>query len=57
MPRLRVLALLAAATGPVEATTFLVTKTANTNDGVCNVDCSLSEAIVADNANPGADCV
>ena len=30
------------------AATFTVTKTADTNDGVCDTDCSLREAIVAD---------
>lgn len=37
--------------------TFTVTKTADTNDGVCDADCSLREAIVAANANPGADTI
>ncbi len=36
---------------------FLVTKTADTNDGSCDVDCSLREAIVAANAAPGPDVV
>jgi CSLREA domain-containing protein len=39
------------------ATTFNVTKTADTNDGACNADCSLREAIVAANANAGPDDV
>src|SRR5512141_1158976 len=39
------------------AATFVVTKTADTNDGTCNADCSLREAIVAANANPGADVI
>jgi len=39
------------------ATTFPVTKTADTNDGVCDPDCSLREAIEAANANPGVDDV
>jgi len=39
------------------ATTFPVTKTADTNDGVCDPDCSLREAIDAANTNPGADDV
>ncbi len=30
---------------------FVVTKTADTNDGVCDADCSLREAIVAANTN------
>ena len=36
------------------ATQYLVTKTADTNDGTCDSDCSLREAIGASNANPGA---
>jgi CSLREA domain-containing protein len=39
------------------ATTFPVTKTADTDDGSCDPDCSLREAIEAANANPGADNV
>ena len=39
------------------ATTFPVTKTADTDDGSCDPDCSLREAIEAANANPGADVV
>jgi large repetitive protein len=39
------------------AATFTVTKTADTNDGVCNSDCSLREAISAANASPGADTI
>ena len=37
------------------AQTFTVTKTADTNDGACDSDCSLREAIVAANLNPGSD--
>jgi CSLREA domain-containing protein len=37
------------------AATFVVTKTADTNDGTCDADCSLREAVIAANANPGAD--
>lgn len=37
--------------------TFTVTKTADTNDGMCDADCSLREAIIAANANPGADII
>ncbi len=37
--------------------TFTVTKTADTNDGVCNADCSLREAIIAANAAAGADTI
>lgn len=40
------------------AATFTVTKTADTNDLVCNSDCSLREAIVAAHANgTGADTI
>ena len=39
------------------ATTFPVTKTEDTNDGVCDPDCSLREAVDASNTNPGADDV
>ena len=39
------------------AVTFTVTKTADTNDGVCNSDCSVREAIRAANASAGADTV
>lgn len=39
------------------ATDFVVTKTNDTNDGVCDADCSLREAIAAANASPGADRV
>ena len=34
----------------VSAATFTVTKIADTNDGTCNADCSLREAILAANA-------
>jgi CSLREA domain-containing protein len=34
---------------PAHATTLTVTKTADTNDGVCDADCSLREAIAAAN--------
>jgi uncharacterized repeat protein (TIGR01451 family)/CSLREA domain-containing protein len=36
---------------------FSVSKTADTNDGTCNADCSLREAIVATNASAGADMI
>lgn len=42
---------------PVYAASFIVTKTADTNDGVCDADCSLREAIGAANASPGADTI
>jgi|CXWL01.1.fsa_nt_gi CSLREA domain-containing protein len=37
--------------------TFTVSKTADTNDGTCNADCSLREAIGAANALAGADSI
>jgi len=40
-----------------QAATFTVTKTADTNDGSCNADCSLREAIRAANAAGGSDTV
>jgi len=39
------------------AATFAVTKTADTNDGACDADCSLREAIIAANSNPGHDTI
>ncbi len=39
------------------AATYTVTKTADTNDGVCDADCSLREALAAANANAGADTI
>jgi CSLREA domain-containing protein len=39
------------------AATFVVTKTADTNDGTCDSDCSLREAIIASNAAAGADTI
>src|SRR5262252_1472863 len=46
-----------ASTVPVRAADFIVTKTIDTNDGTCDADCSLREAIIAANANPGAHVV
>lgn len=48
--------LLAAATA-AHADTYTVTKAADSNDGKCDEDCSLREAIAAANARPGADMV
>lgn len=42
---------------PAHAATFTVSKTADTNDGTCNADCSLREAIAAANAAAGADTI
>lgn len=39
------------------AAAFTVTKTADTNDGVCDADCSLREAIRAANAQAGDDTI
>lgn len=39
------------------AAVYIVTKTADTADGACNSDCSLREAVLAANANPGADII
>lgn len=39
------------------AATYTVSKTADTNDGVCNADCSLREAIGAVNAGAGGDTI
>lgn len=39
------------------AATFTVTKTADGNDGSCNADCSLRDAVVAANATPGLDTI
>lgn len=39
------------------AATFTVTKTADTNDGSCDADCSLREAIDVANGTPGQDIV
>lgn len=54
---LAALAGLLAAVRPLEAATFFVTKTADTNDGTCNADCSLREALVAANATAAMDTI
>lgn len=41
----------------ISAATFTVTKTADTNDGICNNDCSLREAIAAANDASGDDVI
>lgn len=52
------LTLLALAAVPAaEAAVLTVTKTADTADGACNQDCSLREAVLAANADPGTDVV
>jgi len=50
-------ALVALPTRPALGATFTVSKTADTNDGTCDGDCSLREAIVAANAAGGADTI
>lgn len=50
-------AAIAAACTNVSAATFTVTKVADTNDGLCNADCSLREAIIAANNLAGADVI
>jgi len=39
------------------AASWTVTKTADTNDGACDADCSLREAIIAANAAAGPDMI
>lgn len=41
----------------VNAATFTVTKTADTNDGFCDADCSLREAVAAANLAVGTDTI
>ena len=43
--------------GAVNAAVFTVTKTADTNDGVCNADCSLREAVTAANNTVNDDII
>ncbi|HEY4597279.1 MAG TPA: choice-of-anchor Q domain-containing protein, partial [Thermoanaerobaculia bacterium] len=52
-------ALLFALTLPasLQAAVFIPNKTADTNDGICDSDCSLREAIAAANQNPGEDVI
>ncbi len=40
-----------------DAATFTVTTTADADDGACDADCSLREAVVAANAAPDADTI
>src|SRR5882672_9391664 len=46
-----------AGTALAPALTLVVTKTADIDDGVCDADCSLREAITAANANAGAETI
>lgn len=41
----------------VQAETFIVTHTADTDDGICDSDCSLRDAINTANGTPGQDTV
>jgi CSLREA domain-containing protein len=52
-------ALLLALTLPaaLQAAVYIPSKTADTNDGVCDSDCSLREAVAAANQNPGVDVI
>lgn len=52
---LGILVLMFAADPALAQSTFLVTKTADTNDLICDADCSLREAITAANADPSSD--
>ena len=52
-----VLLALAASTSVASAAVYIPTKTADTADGACNADCSLREAVLAANANPGDDVI
>ena len=52
-----VASILAALPGAASAMQFIVTKTADTADGVCDADCSLREAVIAANTAPGADII
>jgi CSLREA domain-containing protein len=45
------------AADPIGAATFTVSKTADTNDGVCDADCSLREAVAAAAASPSDDVI
>jgi CSLREA domain-containing protein len=51
------LILMAAIASSVQAATLTITKTADTNDGICNADCSLREAIAASNATASNDVI
>ncbi len=42
---------------PASAATFTVTKTVDTEDGACDADCSLREAIIAANLHAGAGTI
>ena len=50
-------AFLVAMPSAAQAATLQVTKTQDSNDGTCNADCSLREAIIAANATAAADTI
>jgi CSLREA domain-containing protein len=52
-----ILLLIAGFSGAVSAATFTVTKTADTNDGVCDADCSLREAVAKANSATSNDII
>ena len=56
IPVLATLALVAA-TPAAQAAVFTPSKVADTSDGACDTDCSLREAVIAANANPGTDVI
>ncbi|HEY4591665.1 MAG TPA: CSLREA domain-containing protein, partial [Thermoanaerobaculia bacterium] len=41
----------------LQAAVFIPNKAADTNDGVCNSNCSLREAITAANQKPGENII
>lgn len=43
--------------GAMAQALFVVTKSVDTADGVCDADCSLREAVIAANATPGHDVI
>ncbi|MDW8212484.1 MAG: CSLREA domain-containing protein, partial [Roseiflexaceae bacterium] len=59
---LAIVAVIVFAAGAVSPTSaqgdpLIVTKTADTNDGVCDTDCSLREAMIIANTLPGPDTI
>ena len=57
-PAALALVLLAASAPAATAAVYIPTKTADTADGTCSpTDCSLREAVLAANANPGEDVI
>jgi len=56
-PFLRMLFFLVFVTANANAAVFQVTKTDDTNDGVCDSDCSLREAVIEANITEGLDTI